>query len=305
VLLRKYGKNPILEPVKDHPWESERVFNCAAVYEKEKVHIVYRAQGEDGISRLGYASSFDGFHIGERCDTPIFTPLNFSEARGCEDPRMTKMEDFYFMSYTAYGKRSWSKRSKERLAQVAITSISAEDFLNQRWNWGERIYPFPEIDSKNCVLFPKKFQGKYVLYHRIPPYIWLASSDKIGGWSASYHKIVMTPTEQWERVKIGSASPPIETEKGWLFLYHGVDGKFTYRLGLALVDKEDPTKISKLKEPILEPTEEYEGKIVFSCGAVVIDGKLLVYYGADDRVIGVAEGELPELLSLFEEISSS
>lgn len=297
--MKKYEKNPILEPVKDNPWEAERVFNCAAVYERGKVHIIYRAQGEDGISRLGYASSPDGFHIAERWNTPIFSPLKLCEVQGCEDPRLTKIEDSYFMTYTAYGKRSWSKSLKQRLAQVAITSISVEHFLNQQWHWRGRIYPFPEIDSKNCVLFPKKFQGKYVLYHRIPPYIWLASSDKIEDWSASYHRIVMTPTENWEKAKIGSASPPIETEEGWLLVYHGVDEKFTYRLGLALVDKEDPTKISKLKEPILEPTEKYEGRIVFSCGAVVMDTKLLIYYGADDRVICVAEGELPELLSLF------
>jgi len=298
-LLKKYGKKPILEPRKDHLWESERVFNCAAVYENGKVHIIYRAQGEDGISRLGYASSSDGFSIEERWDTPIFTPLGSLEAFGCEDPRMTKNGDSYYMSYTAYGKREWSRGTKQRLAQVAITSISVEDFLDHQWNWKRRIYPFPQVDSKNCVLFPKKFQGKYVIYHRIPPNIWLASSDNIEDWSASYHRIVMTPSEAWEKVKIGSASPPIETEKGWLLLYHGVDEKFAYRLGLALVDKEDPTRISKLKRPILEPAERYEGKIVFSCGAVVINGKLLVYYGADDRVIAVAEAELSELLSFF------
>lgn len=302
--LTKYEKNPILEPIKGHPWESERVFNCAALYEKGKVHIVYRAQGEDGISRLGYACSSDGLHIEERWDIPIFTPINFSEVWGCEDPRITKIEDCYYMSYTAYGKRRWSKSLKQRLAQVAITSISVNDFLNRRWNWGRRIYPFPEVDSKNCVLFPQKFQGKYVLYHRIPPYIWATFSDKIDDWAASYHKIVMTSSEDWEKVKIGAASPPIETEKGWLLLYHGVDEKFTYRLGLALVDKKDPTKISKFKKPILEPTEEYEGKIVFSCGAVVMDGRFLLYYGAGDRVIGVAEADLSELLSLFKEVSS-
>lgn len=298
-MLKKYGKNPILEPRKDRLWESERVFNCAAVYEKGKVHIIYRAQGEDGISRFGYALSSDGFSIEERWDTPIFTPLTSLEALGCEDPRITKIDDSYYMSYTAYGKREWSKSIKQRLAQVAITSISVKDFLNHQWNWKRRICPFPQVDSKNCVLFPKKFNGKYVVYHRIPPHIWLASSDNIEDWSTSYHRIVMAPKESWEKVKIGPASPPIETEKGWLLLYHGVDEKFTYRLGLALVDSEDPTRISKLKTPILEPTEGYEGKIVFSCGALVIDEKFLVYYGASDRVICVAEAQLSELLSFF------
>jgi predicted GH43/DUF377 family glycosyl hydrolase len=266
------------------------------------VHIIYRAQGEDGISRLGYASSSDGFHIEERWDVPIFSPIGSAEALGCEDPRIIRIGDFYYMSYTAYGKRSWGKTVKERLAQVAITSISVKDFLEQRWNWRKRIYPFPEVDSKNCVLFPEKFQGKYVMYHRIPPHIWMAYSDTLEDWSASYHRIVMTPSQEWEKVKIGAAAPPVETEKGWLFIYHGVDEKFTYRLGLALVDRKDPAKISKLQKPILEPTEEYEGRIIFSCGMVVLDGKLLVYYGANDSVIGVAEAELSKLLELFEEV---
>lgn len=299
MLLKKYEKNPILRPVKENPWESERVFNCATVYEKGKVHIIYRAQGEDGISRLGYALSSDGFHIEERSELPIFSPINLSEVSGCEDPRITRIEDSYYMTYTAYGKRGWSKRMKQRLAQVAITSIPVNDFFDRRWDWGKRVFPFPGVDSKNSVLFPRKFQGKFVMYHRIPPHIWVAYSDTLEDWSTSYHKIVMSPSEEWEKVKIGSGAPPIETEKGWLFIYHGVDERFTYRLGLALVDKKDPTKISKLEKPILEPTEEYEGKIVFSCGAVVLGEKILVYYGANDRVICVAEAELSELLSLF------
>lgn len=298
--VQKYEKNPILEPIRDREWESQRVFNCAAVYEKGKIHIVYRAQGEDGISRLGYASSSDGFHIDERHDIPIFFPIGSAELFGCEDPRIAQIEDFYYMSYTAYGKRKWSKSAKTRLAQVAITSIPVKDFLEQKWNWKKRIYPFPEVDSKNCVLFPKKFQGKYVIYHRIPPYIWATYSDTLEDWSSSYHKIVMRPDQEWEKVKIGAAAPPIETEKGWLLIYHGVDEKFTYRLGLALVDREEPTKIVKLREPILEPTEKFEGKIIFSCGAVILDGRLLIYYGANDRVIGVAEAKLSSIFELFE-----
>ena len=142
MLLKKYEKNPILEPRKDHLWESERVFNCAAVYENGKVHIIYRAQGEDGISRLGYALSSDGFHIEERSELPIFSPINLSEASGCEDPRITRIEDSYYMTYTAYGKRGLSKRMKQRLAQVAITSIPVNDFLIDGGVGARGYFPF-------------------------------------------------------------------------------------------------------------------------------------------------------------------
>ncbi|MFH1327884.1 MAG: glycosidase [Candidatus Bathyarchaeota archaeon] len=301
-MFKRYEKNPVLKPLKDHAWESKRVFNCAAVYEKGKVHIVYRAQGEDGISRLGYASSFDGYRIDERLDLPIFSPATHFETFGCEDPRVTKIENDYYMCYTAYSKfRRWSRvNSKMRLAQAGLTSISVNNFFGQEWSWKKRVYPFPLTDSKNMVLFPRKFNGKYVVYHRIPPHIWIAYSDNLEDWSQSHHKIVMQPRETWENVKIGAGAPPIKTEKGWLFVYHGIDEHFTYRLGLALIDPDDPETVRRSRKPIFEPKEKYEQNIVFSCGAVVMDGKLFIYYGAADRVIGVATADVSELLSLFE-----
>lgn len=149
-------------------------------------------------------------------------------------------------------------------------------------------------------MFSKKFGGKYALYHRIPPHIWVGYSDRLEDWSTSYHRIVMQPQETWERTKIGAAAPPIETEKGWLFLYHAIDLNFTYRLGVALIDSKNPEKVTRARTPILEPREEYEKNIVFSCGAVVLDGKLFVYYGADDRTICVTTCSIPDVLTLFE-----
>jgi predicted GH43/DUF377 family glycosyl hydrolase len=156
------------------------------------------------------------------------------------------------------------------------------------------------VDSKNCVLFPKKFQGRYVIYHRIPPHIWVSYSESLEDWSKSYHKIVATSQEKWETKKIGSGAPPIETKKGWLFVYHGVDESFTYRLGLALIDRNNPEKLRRTRRPIFEPREDYEKNIVFCCGAVLLDGKMFVYYGADDRAVAVATADVSELLSLFE-----
>jgi len=278
-----------------------RVFNSAAVCEKESVHIVYRAQGEDHVSRLGYACSSDGYHIDERFGSPIFCPTHHFESLGCEDPRITRIKDHYYMCYTAYGRaRRWHTAEKTRLAQAAITSIHVDDFLDRRWNWGDRVYPLPLVDSKNCVLFSKKFGGKYAIYHRIPPHIWVGYSDRLEDWSDSYHRIVMQPHEMWEHTKISAAAPPMQTEKGWLLLYHGVDHKFTYRLGVALIDPENPEKLTRSRTPILEPREEYEKNIVFSCGAAVLDGRLLVYYGADDRTVCVATCDISEILSLFE-----
>ncbi|HUK27486.1 MAG TPA: hypothetical protein VLV31_03600 [Candidatus Acidoferrales bacterium] len=301
-ILERYAGNPILEPIGNHPWESSRVFNCAVVYEDGKVHIVYRAQGGDDVSRLGYAESSDGYHVDFRYNQPVFSPLHHFETYGCEDPRITKIDDKFYMCYTAFGRvQRWHEvNSKMRLAQVGIASIPVSNFIDHKWNWSKRIFPIPQVDSKNSVLFPKKFQGKYALYHRISPHIWVTYSNRLADWSNSYHKIVLTPQEKWEFKKIGSGAPPIETEKGWLLIYHGVDESFTYRLGLALIDRDNPEKLSKLRRPIFEPREDYERSIAFCCGAVVMDGTLFVYYGADDRRIGVATADLSELLSLFD-----
>ena len=300
MMLIRYKGNPILKPRREHNWESERVFNCAAVCMAGKVHIVYRAQGADGISRLGYASSSDGYNIDERLDSPIFSPSASHEQFGCEDPRMTRVGDDDIMCYTAYGRRRrWCTVDKTRLAQVGMTKISVGNFLDHQWNWGRRVYPLPQVDSKNCVIFSEKFNGKYAMYHRIQPHIWVAYSSTLEDWSQSHHRIVMQPQERWESTKIGAGAPPLKTERGWLLLYHGVDENFTYRLGLALIDSNTPEKALSSKKPILEPSAPYEQNIVFTCGAVMLDGKLFVYYGGDDRVICLATCEESELFTLF------
>jgi predicted GH43/DUF377 family glycosyl hydrolase len=99
--MKRFEGNPILKPIQDNPWESRMVFNAAAVYNDNKVHILYRAMGEDGVSRIGYASSSDGYHIEERLANPIFEPVNENERNGCEDPRLTPLNGRYLMAYTA------------------------------------------------------------------------------------------------------------------------------------------------------------------------------------------------------------
>ncbi len=290
-MLEKFKENPILEPIPENSWESRCVFNCAAVYEAGKVHLVYRAMGEDNISRLGYASSDDGYRISERLGQPIFSPYHESETMGCEDPRITRIDEEYFMFYTAYGK----------IAQIGEVTIKVDDFLNKRWEWSKRIFPFPRVNNKDVVLFPEKINGRWVVYHRISPHIWVSYSDDFVHWKDS--NIVMMPRENsWEKAKLGAGAPPIKTERGWLFVYHGVDETKKYRLGLALIALDDPEMIIyRLKEPILEPEEGYERvgdvpNVVFTCGAVIKNERLFVYYGGADKVIGVATQRLDELL---------
>ncbi len=301
MVLKRYKRNPILSPNPDNLWESVMTYNCAAIYAEGKVHIAYRAQGsKPGISRVGYASSKNGFDIDERLDQPIFGPDAASdlECFGVEDPRLTHIGDRIYMNYTAYGNGMGIVEPRKRY-QVGITSISVEDFLNKKWNWSKRIYPFYMSESKNSFFFPEKINGKYALIHRTSPNIAISYSDNIEKWSEQ--KILMKAENNWEYFKIGGGAPPIKTDKGWLFIYHGVDRSTSYRLGVALLDLNDPEKVLKRsKIPFLEPETEYEcsgvvPNVVFTCGAVLIDDMILVYYGGADTVIGVATARLDEI----------
>jgi predicted GH43/DUF377 family glycosyl hydrolase len=226
---------------------------------------------------------------------PVFEPSCSLEKYGCEDPRMTLIGDRFLMTYTAYGD----------IFQVGITSISSKEILEMNWTWEERRFPFPNTWNKNAVIFPKMIENEYVMLHRHEPDICIAHSSNLCNWNHS--GIIMKPRpDNWDCYKIGSAGPPIELDDRWLLVYHGVDESRTYRLGAAILDKNDPTKVvGRTKEPILEPCEDYERvgqvpNVVFSCGSVLLGENLLVSYGAADTVIGVATFDLNEILDLCE-----
>ncbi len=287
----RFEGNPILKPIESHPWESRYVFNPAMIRLGDRIHIFYRAMGEDMVSRLGYASSKDGFNIDERLPHPVFEPATPYEWRGCEDPRLTYLEGRCVMTYTAYGD----------IYQIGITSISPESILEKSWEWGERYYPFPNVRNKNAVIFPGRVVGRYAMFHRLDPDIYISYSEDLKDWDEP--RLVMSPRpESWDSVKIGAAGPPIELGSGWLIIYHGVDSNRTYRLGAAIFDKDNPERlVFRTERPILEPDEDYERfgyvpNVVFSCGSVLKGNKLLISYGGADTVIGVATLDLNEII---------
>jgi predicted GH43/DUF377 family glycosyl hydrolase len=293
--MKRFKGNPILKPLPNHAWESRMVFNAAALCAKSQIHIVYRAMGSDGVSRLGYASSSDGYHIDERLPNPVFQPINSQEQYGCEDPRISLLDGRYYMCYTAYGSRNLG------IHQVSITSIHTNNFINKRWNWEERWLPFPGIRNKDAALFPQKINGKYALLHRINPDICVAYSEDLKRW-CDLRTIASPRYQLWDSLKVGIAGPPIEIDEGWLVIYHGVNYDKVYALGVLLLQKSHPERVLyRSSRPILQPIEDYERfgavpNVVFSCGAVKMDHNILVYYGGADRVVCVATYSLDELL---------
>ncbi len=304
---------PILKPVPEHAWESRYVLNAAAVRLQDVTYIIYRAFGEDKISRLGLAWSKNCVHIDGRLDTPIFVPENVSELGGCEDPRITIIGDRLYMLYTAFD---------GDLAQIAMASISQKAFLEKKFDqWTRHGLAFPGVSNKDAVLYPETFNGKYAVYHRMDPAMWISFTEQLTCPCPRLgHKIVISPRSgmMWDGIKIGAGAQPIKTEMGWLNIYHGVDYDQTYRLGVLLMDLHDPSLvIYQSPNPILEPEADFEiGKtsagdfwvprVVFTCGAVVernakiaeVDDSIFVYYGAADTAIGVAKARIGDLLPI-------
>lgn len=308
--LRKYSGNPILEPRGDQAWQAQAVFNAGAIAVNNQNYILYRAMSPDNTSTIGCAISEDGYSVSHVFHDPIYVPrMDFelkkrpNDFSGCEDPRLTQFGDRIYMFYTAY----------DGIAppRVALTSITVDDFAHHRWIWDKPILiSDPRIDDKNACLFPEQINGRYVILHRAAGHdIAIDYVDSLEDFSTGTQlekEAAITPREgHWDSAKIGIAGPPIKTAKGWLLIYHGVSElDRNYRLGFLLLDLNDPFKVLyRTPYPILEPETEFErigivNNVVFSCGAVLRDGTVFVYYGGADKVMAVATIGLAELLAV-------
>lgn len=290
VKFKRYPQNPLLYPNPLHRWEAMNVFNCAVTVHNGLYHMLYRAQGVDFVSSIGYAVSVDGIDW-NRMERPVFVPHNGREDyRGVEDPRVTELDGRFYMCYTAYGENSYYP-----MIAVSDNLITWED-----------IGPLEKDRNKDHVLFPEKVGGRYAILHRRPSDIWLGYSDDLRNWGD--HAVIMSPRpveatpDGWDSKSIGGNGLPIKTEHGWLLIYHGYGEDHIYRHGVALLDLEDPTKvINRPKAHIMEPMETWEIRgdvpnVVFSCANIVVGDTVRMYYAGADRAIGLATAPLADLI---------
>ncbi|MGY6545184.1 hypothetical protein [Arthrospiribacter ruber] len=316
VLLR-VPENPILSPSTSNLWESQAVFNPASVLLKNQVHFIYRAIGESGISVFGYASSKSGTKIDKKSDIPSFV-INRLESEiplpphpyatksggsfyGCEDPRLTVIEDKVYMTFTAFDGHTPPR--------VALSSIKKSDFLKKEWNWSiPKFISAPGITNKNWVIFPERIHGKYAILHSINPVISIAYLNSLDFESGQYIQSQYSPGGReghWDNWVRGAGPPPFRIDDGWMVIYHAMDKRDPdkYKLGAMILDRNNPEKILYRSEaPILEPELWYENEghkrgVVYSCGASIIKNKLIVYYGGSDSYICAASCDLKGLIS--------
>lgn len=300
-LFNRHPDNPILS-VNDWPYEANSVFNAAAASVGDGVVLLVRVEDFRGFSHFTCARSEDGVHDWRIDPTPTFLPdpaHHPEELWGIEDARMTwvPLLESWAITYTAFSKGG-------PLVSLATT----RDFRTF-----QRLGPVMTPEDKDAAIFPVQFDGRWAMLHRpvaktgytFSADIWLSFSPDLKHWGDHQQLILAREGGWWDAGKIGLSAPPLETSDGWLILYHGVRSTASgsiYRLGLALLDREDPRRlIRRSDEWIFGPKAHYEREgdvddVVFPCGWIEKDGVVDMYYGAADSCIALASAPLSRLV---------
>ena len=249
------------------------------------------SQGIWMLARSNYEVQFQPEQqISER----ILFPATPSQRNGIEDARFVCFQNddgahIYYATFTAYDGRI-----------VVPELVETSDFLLFRF----RTLNGPAVENKGMALFPRKIGGLYAMLSRQDnENIDLMFSDNIHFWNE--HRVLLKPAFPWELVQLGNCGSPIETDAGWLVLSHGVGPVRKYCIGAFLLDRDDPAKvIGRLREPLLQPNqserEGYVPNVVYTCGALVHNGELIIPYGLADHAAGFATVALSELLAAME-----
>lgn len=288
------NKQGILLKKTTHGYENQGVSDPAVIADGDKIHLFYRAVSKGNYSSIGYCSLKGPFMVEERFDIPVIFPQEDFESQGVEDPRLVKIDDLFYLTYTAYdgvnafGALAVSKDLKhfDKLG-IIVPIVTQEEFsrpseskekINKKYlrynindgakgKNGKRAF----LWDKNVIFFPRRINGKFFFLHRVRPDIQLVSVEFLEEltaefWQNYFHhldeNIVLSPKYKHEVSYIGGGCPPIETKYGWLMIYHGVQETakgYVYSACAALLDLEDPRKeIARLPYPLIKPELEWE-----------------------------------------------
>jgi predicted GH43/DUF377 family glycosyl hydrolase len=331
-------KEGVLLSKTDLEFENEGVLNPAVIREGDNVHLFYRAVRQGNHSSIGYCRLDGPMTIAERWDKPFMVPEFEYESHGVEDPRIVKIDDLFYMTYTGYdgtnarGALATSKDLRHFKKQgIIVPPITYAEFVflvesagkvNENY-YIDRNFYYKKADpekkmilwDKNVIFFPRKINGKLVFLHRIRPGIQFVSVKNLKKLTIAFWEnyflnlqehIVLDPVYAHESSYIGSGCPPIETEHGWLLIYHGVEETnkgFVYSACAALLDLNDPSKVlARLPYALFSPEYKWELKgvvnnVVFPTGTALFGNTLFIYYGAADTYIACASVSLSELVA--------
>lgn len=280
----KYEANPILVP-QGHTWEAKDVFNPAAWTDGDTVWMLYRAEDSTGIgvwngtSRIGLARSTDGFQF-QREPDPVLEPTEDWELPGgTEDPRVVKVGETFYLTYTAYDGRT------ARLALASSPDLRA---------WSKHGLVFPDRGwTKSGAILPVAIDGTYWMYFG-DTNIWAAYSTDLLQWTVVEEPVLRPRAGYFDSRLVEPGPPPVMMEDGILLIYNAADSALAYAAGQALFDPRDPTKLlARSESPFLTPTIELEQtgqvpNVVFVEGLVEFRNRWFLYFGMGDSGIGVA-----------------
>jgi predicted GH43/DUF377 family glycosyl hydrolase len=290
----KVKKEGVLFTKTDLEFENEGVLNPAVIREGDSVHLFYRAVRKGNNSSIGYCRLDGPLTIAERWDKPFMISEFEYESHGVEDPRIVKIDNLFYMTYTGYdgtnarGALAISKDLKHfKKKGIIVPPITYAEFVflvesegkvNENYYRNYKFY-YQEADpdkkimlwDKNVIFFPRKLNGKLVFLHRIRPGIQIVSVDSLKELTKEFWKnyflnlqehIVLDPLYPHESDYMGSGCPPIETKQGWLLIYHGVQKSqfgLVYSACAALLDLNDPLKVlARLPYALFSPEYEWE-----------------------------------------------
>lgn len=297
-MVNSVNKQGVILNKTNNSFENKGVFNPAVYQEGNMVHLFYRAVREGNFSTIGYCLLNGPTEVAERSTAPVIFPEKSYEFKGTEDPRIVKIEDSYYLSYSAYdginvfGAYAVSKDLKQFDKKGIITpKFTFEEYsrlifsnykkisekhllfydLFMRFKLSKMMKGQLYVWDKNIIFFPKKINGKFAVLHRLFPSIQIFyfenEAELTKGFWCDYvsnlkDHIVLHPKYHFESSHIGGGCPPIETAEGWLLIYHAAemtpDG-LIYHAAAALLDKDNPSKeISRLKKPLFSPTKSWE-----------------------------------------------
>jgi predicted GH43/DUF377 family glycosyl hydrolase len=284
---------PLIEPDPDLDWEAGGIFSPAVIHENGNWKMIYRAFGSDMVSRLGYAESDDGVSWQKDKKPRVIPDHTGLEYSGVEDPRIVHIDGRYLITYTAYAKQEESVQTRIRI----LETTDFHKFVHITPTFHQKEHK----NDKDGVLFPEKIDGMYHMLHRLEPDIQLSVSHDLKYWT-KFSTVLSPTTNEWESLKIGAGTPPIRTNVGWLFFYHGVSKDKEYSMGAVILDQNTPTKVLyRLPFPLLSPGFKYEEdgvvpNVVFGTSVVEMISNYYLYYGAGDDVIAAALIDKSELL---------
>ena len=282
--FNRHPANPLLLPDPASTWETYNVFNTFVILHNGLFHMHYRAQGLDWVSRIGYAVSRDGLQW-NRLREPVLSPEGDQEARGVEDPRVTEIDGTFYMTYTAYGLSQAA--GFEITPMIARSRTSSTGSASARWCAAKTTRTI-------CSSRASSTAASWPCIAARPRCGWPKATTCWPGPKSACAPSWPAADAAWDNKRVGGNGVPIETEAGWLMLYHAYDQQHVYKLGVCLLDRDDPGRVlHRPRDPIFEPEEIWELKgdvpnVVFSCANPVVNGQVYVYYGAADHVIALA-----------------